>query len=557
MSADEARTESPATLPLEAEVQVTDQNGTAVDCNSFQAALAMIRKHHPRDVASIRLDPSHTKDQRFAGGMWTVGQDDIEPTTKPASALYTVRYTQYLITDDRGVTNGVQLAQVDAIAQRLAQNTHLPVVIDSGLLGLDSWTVNPILEDAPEHEEAVSAATAAPEEPPTTDKAQAVSTDKPQDVVPADASPASAAEVAKAMDEVTDADKATPSPAPAVAAQKIHETTTEAPEAAPVEPSPAPAQDDAPPLSFAEEFTSHQVTRRQLVGPAEEGWRGLLNRLFAILGLKLKPGKHEQEQRRLRAAVQQGLDGSRTVMVCNVKGGSRKSTTTFALATTTGRVRGGNVLAWDNNENSGNLVGRGIRAKHARTAIELHRDLENLNSIDDVDRLARFMHPQGDNRFDILASQNVAGTSQVIDAESFRELRAVLRSFYSLMFVDTGNASNAETWKAAAENADVVVLTMDEADDSMKGAAETLDALHRHIGPDAVKNAVAVITRSNNSSKDRIKKFHTIFGPKLRAVVEIPYEPALKDGGEIIWETMHRRTQEAYLKATATVVDGL
>lgn len=534
MSANEPRIGSPATLPLEAEVQITDQNGTAVEYYSFQAALAMIRKRHPRGAASIKLHPFHADDERFADGMWTIRQDDIEPTTEPAAALYTVRYTKYLITDDDGVSNGVQLDQVDAIAQRLAQNTAHAVVIDSGLLGLDSWTVQPVDEPEQHPEPEVAAETAAPEQTPTTEEAVDVSPDRPEEAPEAEAAPAPAAEVARAVSEAT---------APA--------------ETAPTEDAPEPAKVTDPPLSFAEEFSSHQVTRKQLVGPAEEGWRGLLNRLFAILGLKLKPGKHEQEQRRLRAAVQQGLDGSRMVMVCNVKGGSRKSTNTFALATTAGRVRGGNILAWDNNENSGNLVGRGIRAKHHRTAIELHRDLENLNSIDDVDRLARFMHPQGDNRFDILASQNVAGTSQVIDADSFRELRAVLRSFYSLTFVDTGNASNAETWKAAAENADVVVLTMDEADDSMKGAAETLDALHRHIGPKAVENAVAVITRSSNSSKERIEKFHTIFGPKLRAVVEIPYEPALKDGGEIIWETMHRRTQEAYLKATATVVDGL
>lgn len=533
MSETEPRTGIPATLPLEAAVRVTDQNGTTVEYRSFQEALAMVRKLHQRGVASIKLDTQHAQDQRFAGGMWTVRQDDIEPATEAASTLYTVRYTQYLITDDRGVTNGVQLEQVDAIAQRLAQNTGLPVVIDSGLLGLDSWTVEPLTEAAPTQEPAPVPEAQEPEQPPTPEKDLAVSSERPAETPPADPAPAPAGEVAKAVSEAT------------------------APAATPPAETPEPAKDAGPPLSFAEEFSTHQTSRRQLVGPAETGWRGVLNRLFAILGLKLKPGKHEQEQRRLRAAVQQGLGGSRMVMICNVKGGSRKSTNTFALATTAGRVRGGNILAWDNNENSGNLVGRGIRAKHHRTAIELHRDLENLNSLDDVDRLAQFMHPQGDNRFDILASQNVAGTSQHIDADAFRELRAVLRSFYSLMFVDTGNASNAETWKAAAETADVVVLTMDEADDSMKGAAETLDALHRHVGPKAVENAVAVITRSNNSSKERIQKFHTIFGPKLRAVVEIPYEPAMKDGAEIIWETMHRKTREAYLKATATVVDGL
>src|SRR5699024_2526775 len=85
----------------------------------------------------------------------------------------------------------------------------------------------------------------------------------------------------------------------------------------------------APPSSFAEEFASRRTTRRALTGPAEEGWRGGANR---ALRTKFKPGRQERDRRQLRASVQQGLAGARTVMFCNVKGGATKTTSTYGVA---------------------------------------------------------------------------------------------------------------------------------------------------------------------------------------------------------------------------------
>src|SRR5699024_9313469 len=209
----------------------------------------------------------------------------------------------------------------------------------------------------------------------------------------------------------------------------------------------AAAPATAPAGSFAEAFAAVETSsRRQMKAPAEEGWRGSFNR---TLGLKLSPGAKERELRQLRATVQQGLPGARTAMFCNVKGGVSKTTSTFGVAATMGRVRGRNVLAWDNNENSGDLVERGQTAPHHRTAIDLVGRIHELDSLDKADQLAHYLHPQGDNRFEILASQEEAATKQIIDAEAFRSMHSVLKTFYSPILVDTGNASTATTWQAA------------------------------------------------------------------------------------------------------------
>lgn len=319
-------------------------------------------------------------------------------------------------------------------------------------------------------------------------------------------------------------------------------------------------QDEAagtPPISFAESFATRKGARRTAELPAEEGWRGAVNRAF---WMKLRPGPHEATMRRLHTAIQQGLAGSRTVMFCNVKGGSRKTTSTFNTAAAIGRIRGGNILAWDNNENSGDLVDRGQRAAHGRTAIDLHEQLDQLATLDKVDQLTNYAHPQGNDRFEVLASQDVAGTRQVIDAEAFRDMHEILRTFYSMILVDTGNASTATTWQATAEAADVVVVTMENADNSASKAAQTLDAIRSHSGSEKVENAVAVIYQPmepSTKSKERNAELHQLLEPQVRSVLEVPFDPALKEGEEIVWEALHKKTREAYVHVAAAVVNGM
>src|SRR5699024_6437100 len=75
-----------------------------------------------------------------------------------------------------------------------------------------------------------------------------------------------------------------------------------------------------------------------------------------------------QEQRRL---IQTNFQGTRTVLVANPKGGSRKTTSTFLTAATMGIIRGGSVIAWDANETMGTLGERAHQDLHDRTVVDL------------------------------------------------------------------------------------------------------------------------------------------------------------------------------------------
>ena len=73
-------------------------------------------------------------------------------------------------------------------------------------------------------------------------------------------------------------------------------------------------------------------------------------------------GRRANEQD--RALIQKDFSGPVTIAFINPKGGAAKTTGVLAAGYTFGTVRGGGVVAWDNNETRGTLGIRGSRSSH-------------------------------------------------------------------------------------------------------------------------------------------------------------------------------------------------
>jgi MinD-like ATPase involved in chromosome partitioning or flagellar assembly len=174
---------------------------------------------------------------------------------------------------------------------------------------------------------------------------------------------------------------------------------------------------------------------------------------------------------------------------------------------------------------------------------------------------------QGENKFHVLASQNQAGDKEVIDGSAFVQLHTVLRQFYHLALVDTGNASTAGTWQAAVEIADEIVLVAMNKEDSSKTLAATVDTLVDMGFADKLSRGILLVTQPALPSKnrkaraaaneERLARIRDHFGHYVRKIVVAPHDEALDDGADIIFENLAPETQEAYLEATAAIVDGL
>ena len=294
-------------------------------------------------------------------------------------------------------------------------------------------------------------------------------------------------------------------------------------------------------------------------GPAQLGWRAGMRRATGGL-VTLGPSAAEVSHRRAIAAVQRSLSGPKTVVVINPKGGANKTTATLLLAATFGIHRGGYTLAWDNNETRGTMGWRANQGRHTNTAVDLLRELDRFDDARSarVGDLDNFVRNQGSAQFDVLASDENAASAASIDAEAFNALHHSLSRFYRMIVVDTGNNMRASNWGAAVAAADQIVIVSTIREDTAQSAAWVADGLGEKGFRDKVANAVTILAApSLRPDPDLTSRLKEHFGQLTRAVVQVPFDPALVSGGPIIVEALSAASREAWLEATAQVADGL
>ncbi len=290
--------------------------------------------------------------------------------------------------------------------------------------------------------------------------------------------------------------------------------------------------------------------------PAQLGKRGFWNRATGGV-FRFAPGAAEAALRESTLEIQRGLSDHKTTTFLNFKGGSGKTTNAWGVSSTLGRIRGGTVLAWDNHENRGTLADRGAQASHTLTARELLLAAQELDPTSLSNELSHYIRPQGNNRFDILASASLGSKKILVDDIGFNLLHNALRRFYRMLLVDTGAASNAKNWFESVKASDVLVLSTLATEDSAKAAFATLDTLHQLGFADKAKNAVVIINQTAQPNADRIARMLSLFAGVAREVVLIPFDPHLAEGEVIRWEEIATETKDAYVHATAAITRGM
>jgi MinD-like ATPase involved in chromosome partitioning or flagellar assembly len=324
--------------------------------------------------------------------------------------------------------------------------------------------------------------------------------------------------------------------------------------AAPAHPSPAEAER----AMSAQDFLAHRH-RTIDIGPATWGWRGLVRRLTFGL-IKPKMGRAERNYRESRAIVQRSFSGPRTIVFANPKGGAAKTTSVLAAGYTFGTIRGGGVVAWDNNETRGTLGIRGERANHQNTTRELLDDLQRFSDVYEsrIGDLGAFVRSQGDAHFDVLASDERADVTGQIKASDFGAVHRLLERFYHLILVDTGNNLRAENWLAAAQTADLIVVTCTVREDTGYSGLWMLDALEDAGHHDLKEKTITVLADpSANVDAQLASDLTEVYEQRTRAVFRIPYDPALVAGSVIQYGQLSEQTTAAWLKACAAMAAAL
>ena len=375
-----------------------------------------------------------------------------------------------------------------------------------------------------------------------------------------------AAQVTDATPEATPAVKPEPAlptverqPWPPLAAETALQNVTTAAE----EPEQA-GEADAPVTRRSLKETSFLVSA-PVLEPATQGWRGTLTRL----GFRMDPSEEELSEREDIRTVSQHWPGPRTIAVVNRKGGANKTPTVVMLSAILARYSGAATVAWDNNESQGTLGWRTEKGAHDRSVLDLiDSSTELLSPSTNAAEIAKFVHHQTVDKFDVLRSDENEEGDHEVTAEEVDIAHQVLTRYYRLVIMDSGNTARAANWRRMIDHTNQLVVPVTAIEDRAEAARLTLQTLESRGGHDAelARNAVVIVSESTDAKRsmtgDALKRAKAEaqriadgFEPFVRAVVRIPYDPALVNG-PIRYEALQPATQRAWLAAAAAVAKG-
>ncbi|MFE4082726.1 MinD/ParA family protein [Paenarthrobacter sp. YIM B13468] len=358
---------------------------------------------------------------------------------------------------------------------------------------------------------------------------------------------------------------------------------------APVAPAAKKTPAPAAPVTFSEAVnrvqepstaataaTQEPVTRRSLketsflvsapvLEPATRGWRGVLTRL----GFRMEPSPDELAEREDIRTVSQHWPGPRTVAVVNRKGGANKTPTVVMLSAILARYSGAATVAWDNNESQGTLGWRTEQGSHDNSVLDLIDSSQTLLSPStNAAEIARFVHHQTSDKFDVLRSDENEEGDHEVTAEEVDIAHQVLTRYYRLIVMDSGNTARSANWRQMIHHTNQLVVPVTAIEDRAEAARLTLQTLESRGGHDAelARNAVVIVSESTDAkrsmsgdalkrAKDEARRIADGFAPHVRAVVRIPYDPALVNG-PIRYDALQPATQRAWLAAAAAVAKG-
>lgn len=403
-----------------------------------------------------------------------------------------------------------------------------------------SWAEAAAAADATKPSHAPSPASAAPSQPaPPAEQPAANPVVPPIACVPsAEPSPAPAAAEAEVTPEAALPPSDVPSQTPAF--RRSRPTVADA-----IAESPMPDFISSPGL-----FVKEQKPRPR---------GGIRGALYNLTGgaWNLGPGPKQRQEDELARRISRQLQGSYNTAILSLKGGIGKTSTTVGVGLTLAEYRGDAPCAIDANPDSGDLVeralGEGIYQQASpRTITDL---LENIESINSLTALARYMHHAG--RLHLIAGEQDPEVSDSLTAEEYLRIRKLISSYYSVALTDCGTGVTHNAMSGILQSADNLVIAAGYAVSGAKRARSTLHWLASHGYEDLARNAIVVITDKDEVSsrvdKDAIEEH---LSGICRELIAVPHDRGVADGDLVTLDVLKPETRRAYKEIAAAIVDG-
>ncbi|HSZ49239.1 MAG TPA: MinD/ParA family protein [Streptosporangiaceae bacterium] len=299
-------------------------------------------------------------------------------------------------------------------------------------------------------------------------------------------------------------------------------------------------------------LTSELLLRTRHRVPAP-GWRRTVYR--TSLGLIRVPPTGAEMRRleqigRVRTAV---AAGHHRVAVMSLKGGVGKTTITIGLGSMLASLRGDRIIALDANPGRGTLADK--LTVRPRSSV---RDL--LARSEDIWRYAdvRAFTTQTPTGLEVIASDQDPASSAAFTEADYDAVCAVLERYYSVCLTDCGTGLLHSAMTGALRSADQIVLVTTASLDAARSGSAAMDWLAAHGHHELARNAVVVLNAVRRPSRVSVDldRLHDHFAARSRAVVSIPYDRYLEQGGEVELDQLARETGEGFLALAAVVGDG-
>ena len=259
--------------------------------------------------------------------------------------------------------------------------------------------------------------------------------------------------------------------------------------------------------------------------------------------------------------MQQDFDGPRTIAFINPKGGAAKTTGVLATGYTFGTVRGGGVIAWDNNETRGTLGIRGARSNHRNTTRELLEDLDRFCDVyqSRIGDLGAFVRSQGDAHFDVLASDERPDVTGMIRGQDFNDVHRLLERFYR---VDPGRHRQQHARRELARRGRRRRPSRgDEHGPRGHRLQRALDARRprrtRAIRTSSTRPSPCSPTRPPTSTSELARDLVDVYHNAPADVYRVPLDPALVTGSVVPYGRLSEDTRRAWLHACAGMAAAL
>ena len=348
-----------------------------------------------------------------------------------------------------------------------------------------------------------------------------------------------------------------PDPAPEENPFRIYDERTAATgdNALPSHQATASTQRSRPQMpADAERLTADSLTAdnvlKQRKTPASKGWR---KGLMTTTGINLGPSRKELHDQTFENRVRTPIEGCHRLAVISLKGGVGKTTTAATLGSMFASLRGDRVIAIDANPDRGTLGDKIVPNLTRATVRDFVRRSPQLDRYSAV----REFTAQASSRLEVLCSESDPLASMAFSEADYRVISDILERFYNLILTDCGTGLLHSAMVGVLAKADQVVIVSSASLDGARSASATLDWLEAHGYQNLARDSVTVVTSVRpKADAVHLEEIVAHFARRTRAVVAVPYDPHLAEGGQIDLERMSKTAYHAYLELAAEVGDA-